>query len=45
MHALCALTWINILYEAEIGEIEHSDFSAEAMQILEDSIQSNTQFK
>jgi hypothetical protein len=45
MHELCALTWVNILYEAEIGDVEHSDFSAEAMQILADSIQYNAQFK
>jgi hypothetical protein len=39
MHELCALTWVNILYDAEIGDVEHSSFSAEAMQILAESIQ------
>ena len=45
MHELCALTWINIQYGTEIIDVEHSYFSAEAMQILEASIQYNAQFK
>ena len=41
IHELCALTWINILYGAEIAELEYAEFSEEAMQILEDSIEYN----
>jgi hypothetical protein len=45
MHELCALTWINILYEAEIKDVEHSSFSEEAMNILIEVIEYNSAFK
>jgi hypothetical protein len=45
MHELCALTWVNILYEAEIDEIVHSSFSEEALKILIEAIEYNSQFK
>jgi hypothetical protein len=45
MHELCALTWVNILYDADIRDVEHSSFSAEAMDILAESIQYNAKFK
>jgi hypothetical protein len=45
MHELCALTWVNILYESEINDLEHSAFSEEALNILIETIEYNTQFK
>jgi hypothetical protein len=44
MHELCALTWANLLYEAEIEEISHSAFSEEAQQILMEAIEYNAQY-
>jgi hypothetical protein len=43
MHELCALTWVNILYEAEI-EVVHSSFSEEAQKILIEAIEYNSQY-
>ena len=45
MHELCALTWISILYDAEIDALEYSGFSDEAMQILQDSIEYNIDYQ
>jgi hypothetical protein len=45
MHELCALTWVNILYDAEIDTIVHSSFSEEALKILIEAIEYNSQFK
>jgi hypothetical protein len=45
MHELCALTWVNILYDAGIDTIVHSSFSEEALKILIEAIEYNSQFK
>jgi hypothetical protein len=42
---LSALTWVNTLYEAEIEEISHSSFSEEALKILIEAIEYNSQFR
>lgn len=45
MHELCALSWLNRLYGAEIDQIKHSGFSEEALRITLDVIKQNETFR
>ncbi|MEM7014805.1 MAG: hypothetical protein AAF585_25375, partial [Verrucomicrobiota bacterium] len=45
MTELSALTWLAILYGADIEKLAHSEFSDEALNLTKDVIQYNLQFE
>lgn len=45
MHELCAITWAKTLYQADLDELSHSDFSPQAAAIANAGIKHNQQYR